>query len=37
MILCTDVDYNDDGTAIAAGVTLENWSDDHVVRKAKAL
>jgi len=30
MILCTDVDYN------AAGVTLENWSDDHVVPKAKA-
>jgi deoxyribonuclease V len=28
MILCTDVDYKDDGTAVAAGVTLEQWSDD---------
>jgi deoxyribonuclease V len=29
MILCTDVDYKDDGTAVAAGVTLEHWSDDQ--------
>jgi len=33
MILCTDVDYNDDGTAVAAGVTLENWSDDHALEE----
>jgi len=25
MILCTDVDYHDDGTAHAAGVVLQDW------------
>lgn len=27
MILCTDVDYNDDGTAVAAGVLIKSWAD----------
>jgi len=29
VILCTDVDYKDDGSAVAAGVTLKHWSDDQ--------
>ena len=33
MILCTDVDYKEDGTAVAAGVTLESWSDDHALEE----